>query len=67
MLKMKTIMDGYDAGYADAERAILNKLDAMIANAEILLKINDSLEQAQVHFALLDVRKKLFGKYSHEE
>ncbi len=67
MLKMKTIMDGYDAGYADAERTLLNKLDALIANAETLLKIHDSLEQAQVHFSLLDVRKKLFGKYIHEE
>lgn len=65
--KINTIVDGYDAGYADAKRTLLSKLDSMIADANTLSKINDSVEQAQVHFALLDVRKKLFGKYSHEE
>lgn len=67
MLKMKTIIDGYNAGYEDAERIILAKLEAIISDAEIVSKLYDSIETAEAHYALKNVRRTLFAKYINEE
>ena len=67
MLKMKSIIDGYNAGYQDAERTLLSKLDAMIADAEIVSKLYDSVETAEACYALKNVRRTLFAKYIDEE
>ena len=67
MLKMKSIIDGYNAGYEDAERTILAKLEAMITDAEIVSKLYDSVESAEAHYALKNVRRTLFAKNINEE
>ena len=67
MLKMKSIIDGYNSGYEDAERTILAKLEAMISDAEIVSKLYDSLETAEAFFTLKNVRRTLFAKYIDEE
>ena len=67
MLKMKSIIDGYNAGYEDAERTILAKLEAMITDAEIVSKLYDSVETAEAHYALKNARRTLFAKYIDEK
>ena len=64
---MKSIIDGYNAGYEDAERTILAKLEAVISDAEIASKLYDSLETAEAFYALKNVRRTLFGRHIHEE
>ena len=64
---MKSIIDGYNAGYEDAERTILAKLEAMISDAEIVSKRYDSVETAEASDALKNVRRTLFAKYIDEE
>ena len=65
--KINSIVDGYDAGYEDAERTLLSKLDAIIADAEIASKLYDSVETAEAFYTLKNVRRTLFGKYIDEE
>jgi hypothetical protein len=67
MLKMKSIIDGYNSGYEDAEKTILAKLEAMISDAEIVSKLYDSVETAEACYALKNVRRTLFAKYINEE
>ena len=64
---MKSIIDGYNSGYEDAEKTILAKLEAMISDAEIVSKLYDSLETAEAFYALKNVRRTLFAKYIDEE
>lgn len=64
---MKSIIDGYNAGYEDAEKTILAKLEAMITDAEIVSKLYDSPETAEAHYALKNVRRTLFAKYIDEK
>ena len=67
ILTMKSIIDGYNAGYEDAEKTILAKLEAMISDAEIVSKLYDSVETAEASYALKNVRRTLFAKYIDEE
>lgn len=64
---MKSIIDGYNSGYEDAEKTILAKLEAMISDAEIVSKLYDSLETAEAFYVLKNVRITLFSKYIDEE
>ena len=57
ILTMKSIIDGYNAGYEDAERTILAKLEAMISDAE-LVSLAMTLE-AEAFYTLKNVRRTL--------
>jgi hypothetical protein len=61
---MKTIMEEYDAGHADAENDLQIKLDKMIANQKTIYEQSQHKEEFEALVKLQDVRKELFGSHA---